>query len=277
MNSWHPIKKSLVIVAAGDESIHLDFCPSSRNFDLITIFYGKSDKNGRRFRESSDIFYCGSGLKIELAREFLLHWGLLKRCIDFSAYEFVWFPDDDLRFVSQGFQVNALFDVARTLGADAFQPAIANDNISWKWESTQLIPGAFAHKVNLVEMMAHGFTGTFFQDAYLPAIHVMDFMKSGWGLDPIWLKIGESRLRREVRSFVIDCVPILHLRKPGSGLSEVHKRGIYEAQFIPQIETNRMKTLEVYASNQTEAPADRDLCFITTGEIDRIHNGLNLD
>ena len=94
--------------------------------------------------------------------------------------------------------------------------------------------------------MAHGFSGKIFDQAYLTAIHVCEFMKSGWGLEPIWLKIGEALNGRSLHTYVFDCIPVNHTRPVGSGDSIVHRLGRFEAQFIPQIQTNRITTTAVY-------------------------------
>ena len=94
--------------------------------------------------------------------------------------------------------------------------------------------------------MMHGFSGKAFANAYLPAIHAMQFMKSGWGLEPIWMKIGETIFRRSLRTFVIDAVPAIHTKPLGSGSPKIHQIGMIEARLVPQIKWNRMKTLAVY-------------------------------
>jgi hypothetical protein len=183
-------------------------------------------------------------------REVLLEHLLFTERLAYADYGHIWFPDDDLEFARGAVAIEDLFANAGLSCADVFQPAIQNQNYSPAWEATRLIPGAYAHRTNIVEIMAHGFSGAVFETCYLTAIHVYDFMKSGWGLEPIWTKIGEALLKRQLRTIVFDCVPIVHTRPLGSGITAVHQYGRYEAQFVPQIHTNRMQTLEVFESLQ---------------------------
>jgi hypothetical protein len=251
------MRKNLVIVPAGDGSLHTEWLAAERSYDIWVIYYGKDAERARQYRGSSDGFFQGEGLKIQLARNFILGHAFFKNKIDFTRYECVWFPDDDIRFPDGPAGLEQLFDTARRLQADVFQPAIENEHYSRGWEATRRVPGAACHRTNIVEVMAHGFTGAFFASAYLPAIHSMYFMKSGWGLEPIWMKVGEALLRRPLRTFVIDCCPIIHTRPVGTGNTFVHNQGRWETTFLPQIETNRMKTLAVYAS-LAEAAARKD-------------------
>jgi hypothetical protein len=208
-------------------------------------------------RARSNIAIRAIGLKIQLARNFILSELFFQSKMDFTKYEYIWFPDDDIRFPDGSDGLEKLFDLARRLKADVFQPAIENEH--YYWEATRQIPGAVCHRTNTVEVMAAGYTGEVFSGAYLPAIHTLDFMKSGWGLEPIWMKLGEALLRRPLRTFVIDCCPIIHTRPVGTGDSFVHRQGRWEAQFIPQIERNKSKTFAIYSSLEEAAAKKHDV------------------
>jgi hypothetical protein len=249
------MRKNLVIVPAGDSSLHTEWLAAERSYDLWVIYYGKDQARARRYRDSSDRFFQGAGLKIQLARNFILSELFFQSKMDFTKYEYIWFPDDDIRFPDGSVGLEKLFDLARRLEADVYQPAIENEHYSW--EATRRIPGAVCHRTNTVEVMAAGYSGEVFSGAYLPAIHTLDFMKSGWGLEPIWMKLGEALLRRPLRTFVIDCCPIIHTRPVGTGDSFVHQQGRWEAQFIPQIERNKAKTFGIYSSLE-EAAAKKE-------------------
>lgn len=243
------MRRNLVIVAAGDNSMHIEWLDAERSYDLWVIYYGKEKIRLSEFRETSDLLFEGSGLKIQLARNFILDRIFFRGEIDLARYQHIWFPDDDLRFPDGPAGLERLFDAAGMLNADVFQPAIQNENYSKMWEPTRQIPGVFCHRTNIVEVMAHGFSGEAFTRAYLPAIHAMGFMKSGWGLEPIWMKIGEAHFKRPLRTFVIDCCPIIHARPVGTGDAFVHNQGRWESLQLPQLEMNRIiKTLEVFSS-----------------------------
>jgi hypothetical protein len=251
-----PNRRNLLIVCAGDKSLHKQWVNHRKTFDIITIYYGDDPGIAKNYQEISDIFFMTKGLKIELARNVLLRHMKFDLAFNFSHYHHIWFPDDDLEFI-KGNSIEDLFDMAAIADADVFQPAVANENYSLAWEATRLIPNVLAHRTNIVEVMAHGFSGEIFDQAYLSAIHVCEFMKSGWGLEPIWMKIGEATRGRPLKTYVFDCIPVNHTRPVGSGDSTVHRLGRFEAQFIPQIHTNRMVAMKVY-ENLSQLRSDDD-------------------
>ena len=250
-------RKNLLIVCAGDNSLHPTWLSPERSYDLITIYYGSNSTVSEKYRQISDLFFECKGLEMELAREILLNRLYIQHKFDFSHYSYIWFPDDDLEFACEQRGIEARFTVAEQTSADVFQPAIRNEHYSVMWEPTREISEAYAHRTNIVELMAHGFRGEVFEKCYLGAIHTCEFMKSGWGLEPIWTKIGEVLFRGPLRTYVFDCIPIIHTRPIGSGDSIVHKLGCYEATYMPQIHTNRMTTFNVY-SNLEELKYDSD-------------------
>ncbi len=234
--------------------MHPEWVTAARSYDIWVIYYGGDQGRLQQYRESSDKFFHGSGLKIQLLRNFILSEMFFGKKMDFTQYDYIWVPDDDIRFPDGASGLEKLFETAKKLEADVFQPAIQNEHYSW--ELTKQIPGVFCHRTNIVEVMANGFSGKAFARAYLPAIHALDFVKSGWGLEPIWMKIGEAELKRSLRTFVIDCCPIIHARPSGGGEGAVHAQGKFETIFLPQIKTNRIKTLAVFWSLE-EAMARR--------------------
>ena len=250
-----PNRRNLLIVCCGDGSLHEAWFGPDRSYDILTIYYGDDPAVAERFRAGSDIFVAQKGLKLELTRKILLEELYFRRGFAFGDYAHIWFPDDDLRFDDGDGGIESLFEAARAVRADVFQPAIKNEHFSESWESTRRIDGAFAHRTNIVEIMAFGFSGEAFEKALLAALHTFEFMKSGWGIEPIWMKIGEAVLRRRLRTFVFDAVPIIHTRPVGGGASFIHRLGRYEATYIPQIHTNRMVTQAIYAT-AADAVAD---------------------
>jgi hypothetical protein len=241
------MRSNLLVVAAGDSSLHQEWIGRDRSFDVFVIYYGADALRLAEYQTTSDRCFTAQGLKVALARKILLENLHFKQRFNFEDYNYIWFPDDDLRF-PRGVDIEDIFATARALKADVFQAAIQNEDRDPPWAATKQIPDAFCHRTNIVELMAHGFSGTAFTYAYLPAIHAMEFMNSGWGLEPIWMKIGETNFRRPLRTFVLDCCPVIHTRPIGTGAGVVHSQGRWEAQFVPQIETNRMRTLQVFSS-----------------------------
>jgi hypothetical protein len=239
--------KNLVIVMAGDHSLHPAFA-ENRDFELWVVYFGDKDEVFETYKAGCDRAFRAKGLKIELIRRVLLEHLFFKQNFDFSAYDYILLPDDDIKFPNDAADISNLFKAAADIHADIFQPGIQNDFYSPGWESTKAIPNVFCHRVNIVEVMMFGFSGAAFTRAFLPAIHAMEFMRSGWGIEPIWKKIGEACFRRALNSFVIDAIPAIHTKPIGGGSPEIHAIGVTEAAFIPQIHSNRMKTMAVYAS-----------------------------
>jgi hypothetical protein len=246
--------KNLVVVMAGDRSLHPLYA-QQRDFALWVIYYGNDDALAAEYQAGADLLWRHKGLKIELVRRVLLEELVFRRQIDFSEFDFILLPDDDIEFPNGAADVSRLFAAARTLQADVFQPAIANEHVSVGWDATRVMPGYACHRTNIVEVMMHGFSGATFAGAYLPAIHAMEFMRSGWGIEPIWMKLGEAQFRRQLRTYVIDAVPAIHTRPVGSGATAIHQLGVSEAFHVPQIELHKMRTLACYRS-LVEAVAD---------------------
>lgn len=241
-------KHNLVVVMAGDNSLHREYAAAPRDFELCVVYYGSRQSVLDEYRQSADAVFAEQGMKIELVRRLFVERMLLTRAVELARYKFIFMPDDDIRFPNGAASISTIFQFAEAVRADIFQPAVANEYYSPAWEPTRRIPGAFCHRVNIVETMMHGFSGEAFTRAYLPAIHAMEFMKSGWGIEPITLRIGEAIFRRPLRTFVFDSLAAEHTRPVGSGGSAIHTQGQAEARFVPQIATNRMKTLRVYTS-----------------------------
>jgi len=252
--------KNLVVVMAGDNSFHGEYS-INRNFEMWTIYYGNSDEVFERYRSFSDRIWRKNGLKIELVRRILLEKLYFEKTFNFENYDFIFLPDDDIRFTNGASDISRLFKLCCDLRADVFQPAIANEFYSKRWESTCLIPQAICHRTNIVEVMMHGFSGRAFAKAYLPAIHALQFMKSGWGIEPIWMKIGEVAFQRPLRTFVIDAVPAIHMRPIGAGSAKIHAVGLAEARLMPQIEANRMATLATFTTIEDAAALTDEAVF----------------
>lgn len=239
------MKKNLVIVCAGDNSLHTSW--GRDGYELWVIYYGNNPEIGDSYRENADKFFSDKGLKLGLIRKLCLLNYRLTQKFDFSDYDYIWIPDDDLQFLP-GDSPGKLFDVCHKIEPDVFQPAVENDYISKAWEPTKRVLGNYARRTNIVEIMAFGFSGKVFQECFLTALHSSEFVESGWGIEPIIKNIGESLYGRYLNTYVIDALPIIHTRPVGTGGGIVHARGIYEAQHFPQIEPHRMKNLQNYKS-----------------------------
>ena len=264
------MRKNLIIVCAGDQSLHTHWLVADREYDVMVIYFGANPEIAKTYRSHCEFFFCDTGLKFELARKILLHKLWFEEKLDFRRWDYIWFADDDLLFDAPH-SANELFRVARALKADFFQPAIGNNNANPVWEPTKVIHGAFAHRTNIIEGMMPGFSGDSFVKAFFGALHAMDFAASGWGLEVIFARIAEAIYNRPVRTFVIDSVPINHARYRSHGGGQGDRRGMYEARYVPQIHTNRIKTISVH-NTLDEALTDQGPSVVSDPSVaDRYH------
>jgi hypothetical protein len=66
------MRKNLVIVAAGDRSLHRAWLAADRSFDLWVIYYGDNPETLETYRAAADRCFSAKGLKIALARSLLI-------------------------------------------------------------------------------------------------------------------------------------------------------------------------------------------------------------
>lgn len=248
--------RDLVVVMAGDRSLHVEYAVN-RSFELWVIYYGDDDAVAAGYAASADRLWRRKGMKVALARDVLLEELWFGERFDFSQYRRILLPDDDIRFEGGAAGVERLFADADAVDADMFQAAIANENYSLDWETTLRIPDAFCHRTNLAEIMMPGFRASLFAPAFLSALHALDYMTSGWGLEAVVMKLGEAHLGRGLRTFVLDAAAAQHTRPIGQDPA-IHAAGWDEAFVTPQMHTNRARTLAVYASAEAAA-ADQTL------------------
>lgn len=230
--------KDLVIVTAGDASSHTGYA-AGREFDLWVAYYGADDSKAQEYACGCDRVLRRRGLKWEIIRSFIVD-HLAGDVSPFEKYRYILIPDDDLFFPNGAADIHNLFGSAAILAADIFQPAIRNQNFSIAWEATRLIPNGYCHAVNIVELMAPGYSGTLFSRVVLPILQALEFQRAGWGIEPVIARFGESHLRRPVRTFVLDNVPMDHLRPVGTGTTP-HEIGEDEAFLTPMVYSNRMR------------------------------------
>jgi hypothetical protein len=115
--------RNLVIVMAGDASLHEAYA-ADRDFELWVCYWGSDAGVAARYRETCNRFFALKGQKWALVRDL----GRLARDQDlppFADYDYVFLPDDDIAFPGNAADITNAFQLAREIGADCFQPAIA--------------------------------------------------------------------------------------------------------------------------------------------------------
>lgn len=191
-------RKNLVIVRAGDSSLHEQWLDDSgeRNWDLIVNYFGDDPQRYRR----PDVQRIDSkGPKWPALHDLIAGLG-----DEVFGYEHVWLPDDDLRATQAG--INSLFEIAEKYAMALAQPALTTDShlghlITLRNRSFHL------RFTNFVEIMAPCFSRDFLKRA-LPTFNEN---LSGWGLDYLW----PTMIPDWARIGIIDDVTVCHTRPVG--------------------------------------------------------------
>lgn len=193
-----PNRKNLVIVRAGDESLHEQWLngEEERNWDLIVNYFGDDPTRYRR----DDVRRIDSkSVKWPALHDLIQELGS-----EVTAYDRVWFPDDDLRMTKN--QMNSFFEIVEEYDLSLAQPALTPDshighlitlhNLSFHLRFT-----------NFIEIMAPCFSREFL----LTALPTFTENLSGWGLDILW----PSKISDWKKIAIIDTVKVCHTRPIG--------------------------------------------------------------
>lgn len=237
------MRNYLVILPVGDNSLHVPWCTlQERTYDVWIIYYGDDNDVRRKYSEIAEKTFVGKGKKFQLIKSVTLQFRE-----EISKYDYVWFPDDDLRFYNGPDDVNVMFSVAKTLGAECFQPCIGNalegadsktivgTYCSPNWETCLYVPGARFHTVTAIEMMMFGFSSEAFQRCFVPACVLARNSRTGWGIEMlISLLLSTWKGTLDDCCFVLDCVPIIHTR-PLGGDPEHNRQGHEDLQSLDSI------------------------------------------
>jgi hypothetical protein len=192
------MRKHLVLVRAGDKSLHPQWMEPDRNWDLALSYYGHYPE---RFKDQYDILHLFKGSKWSGIADFVRrHEPLL------ADYELIWLPDDDL-FCNCA-TIHQFFELCRHLKFTIAQPALTPYS-HYSWPITVSQPDTIARVTDFVEIMAPCFNGAtwpLFKDTFSEN-------ESGFGLEWLWKKIA---LQHGVFNFgIVDATPIYHTRPVG--------------------------------------------------------------
>lgn len=191
-------RKNLVLVRAGDKSLHPQWLSNDRNWDLIVSYYGDFPE---RYKDQYDFFHSFKGSK----------WEGIDNLIESNAnfinqYEYIWFPDDDLFCNAE--TINSFFQICNELNFTIAQPALTPYSF-YSWPITIQVEKSFARQTNFIEVMAPCFKVS----------HLRHFSRyfgentSGWGYEFLWADIA---LKEDIFNFgIVDETPIFHTREVG--------------------------------------------------------------
>jgi hypothetical protein len=187
--------KNLVVVRAGDTSLHRNWLPQpdeKRNWDLCVSYYGE---NNSRDRFDCDFFISKRGSKFDPIYEMHAKGAFLD-------YAHIWLPDDDIDANCNA--INGLFSVSAKHGLHIAQPALTEDSY-FSHEITKVNPDSRLRFTNFVEVMCPLFSAHSLQIC-APSF---EGAKTAWGLDFAWFELLG---RPENRLAIIDQYPVRHTR-----------------------------------------------------------------
>jgi len=193
------VPRHLVIVRAGDNSLHTDWlgAEGERNWDIIVNYYG----------DNPDLYYDREQRRIDSKGP---KWPALYRLIadyraDILAYDYIWFPDDDL--VTNATDINRLFTDMAEFNLQLAQPSLTHDSIVG--HPITLTNKSFRLRyVTFVEIMAPCFSRAFMEHCW----HTFNENVSGYGLDFLW----PAMLERKDQVAIIDEIAVKHTRARGA-------------------------------------------------------------
>jgi hypothetical protein len=190
--------KNLVIVRAGDSSLHEGWISGAenRNWDIVVNYFGHDP---HKFRREDLVRIDSVGPK----------WSALHKLVqllrsDIAHYDFVWFPDDDLASDVQ--TVNRIFSFCRELHLQLAQPALSLDSFV-SYPATFVNASFLLRFTNFIEIMAPVFSRQFLErcaDSFGENL-------SGYGLDSLW----PTWVAEPDKIAILDACPVRHTRPVG--------------------------------------------------------------
>ena len=195
------MRSNLILVRAGNNSLHPLWLDKTRSFDLVLSYFGDQPE---KFKGQYDVLHRYKGSKWEGISNFFSN---PKNIRILKKYDYVWLPDDDL--LASCSEINRFFELVEKYDLALSQPSLKDKSyISWQitLQRTDL-----SHRVtDFVEIMA-------------PCFRVRDFSlfsstfsenKSGFGLEWLWSRIASEA---NLKLGIIDEVGVFHTRPVGSG------------------------------------------------------------
>lgn len=196
------MNSNLIIVTAGDHSLHSKWLGGNQQFDLVVIYYGDSEETYNKYKSESKLATKNKGEKWHLIRDFAeKNFGLL------INYDYIWLPDDDLNTSVN--DVNLLFEMSKTFKLWLAQPSISgyiNHEILKNTENSLL---RFS---NFIEIQCPLIR----KDIFFKLSSSFKLTESGWGLDCLWPKMLDYPTDKIA---IIDAVIVQHTRPTGTDYS----------------------------------------------------------
>lgn len=188
---------NLVVVCAGDASLHTAYLEPHRNYDLCVVYFGEQLN---RYRDQAEHYLAAKGTQTQLLDKLFRQMpGLL------DQYEQFWLADDDLE--TNTTDINRLFDLFRQSGFYIAQPSLTPD--SYASFSMLTCKGLGSCETNFIEIMCPLFN----QRSLKSSVQYFAESRTGWGVDELWsvraIELGE-------KLGIFDQVQVGHYRPIGS-------------------------------------------------------------
>jgi hypothetical protein len=193
--------KYLLIVRAGDRSLHPQWLAGARDWDLHISYFGDREKP-----------YGELPPGVTLSREKGPKYVGLRDCLEahsqvLRAYTHVGLPDDDLSCDAAVW--NRAFGILDETGADLGQPSLTWQSF-YSYDITMRRRWLKYRVTDFVEVMAPIFTADFLRQV-LPTFAAN---RSSWGLDYVWREMAQREGRKLA---IVDAASLLHTRALGKG------------------------------------------------------------
>jgi hypothetical protein len=201
------MKKNLIIVPSGDNSLHQNWISGDTNFDLVVIYYGDSQEKFKEYKEKSIDCVNKKGHKW-----FLIYDYIVENQEKISEYDFFWFPDDDL--MSNTENLNIFFNLIKENSLWLSQPSL-DGYVSYPIELK--VANSKLRFTNFVEIICPAMD----RNTLTKLIGSFKENESGWGLDYLWPKLLGYPIDKIA---IIDTVTVTHTRPVGGNYSGRFKK-----------------------------------------------------
>jgi len=189
------MRKNLVIVRAGDKSLHQRWVGEDRTWDLFVSAYGSSP---RKYKDDGEYFHAkpggcwsGNAAAVDMLGDLV------------NGYEFVAFPNDDLQATTR--QWNRLFEECSNHGLDFAHPSLLRNCVGSLRPQTGV-------RIRIVARLPDVNCPVLSQ-AVLPKVrHTFGESEIGLGLMWVWPHLCPGS-----KTAVVDSVVFDHTRALGTG------------------------------------------------------------
>jgi len=202
---------TLIICAAGDDSLHTEWFSEEKKYDLFIIYYGNDESISENFKKNSDFFVEKKGEKFymvfDIAKEF-------ESVI--NEYDYIWVPDCDLSIGVN--ELNEFFDISKKYDLYLSQPC-QGGHISHL--ITMRENGCLLRFTSFVEIIAPLFK----REIFYELMFTFNMTYSSAALDFIWPKIlGYPK----DKIAIIDKIQMIHTKPVGSNYDRFPRNPRYD-------------------------------------------------